>query len=92
MENLGLRAFELILGTFIMAMGSALQASIGFGIALFVGPLLALVDPGFIPGPMILALLFLAGIMAARRQGAIDPTRNLNLVPFCGVPEISRTY
>src|SRR6267378_3227511 len=35
----------------IMAMGSALQASAGVGLALFVVPLLALVDRSFIPGP-----------------------------------------
>lgn len=83
MESLGLSAFELILCTFIMAMGSALQASVGFGIALFVVPLLALVNPALIPGPMLLASLFLAGIMAVRGQGAIDQ-KNLNHV-FIGL-------
>ncbi len=83
LENLGLSAFELIMCTLIMAMGSALQASIGFGIALFVVPLLALVNPAYIPGPMILASLFLAGIMAVRGQGAIDQ-KNLNHV-FIGL-------
>ncbi len=83
MENLGSSAFELILCTFIMAMGSALQASVGFGIALFVVPLLALVNPALIPGPMIFASLFLAAIMAVRGQGAID-RKNLNQV-FVGL-------
>ena len=38
-----------------MAAGCAVQAAVGIGLALLVVPLLALVDPGFVPGPMLLA-------------------------------------
>ncbi len=55
--------------------GSLLQASIGFGIALFVVPLLVLLNPAFVPGPMILAALFLAAVMAFRGWSAIDPKK-----------------
>src|SRR2546426_75823 len=37
----------------IMAIGSACQASVGIGMARFVAPLLALIEPRFIPGPML---------------------------------------
>ncbi|MCX5906336.1 MAG: TSUP family transporter [Deltaproteobacteria bacterium] len=63
---------ELVLGSIIMVLGSTLQASVGFGIALFVVPLLALLNPALIPGPMLLASLFLAAIMAVRGRAAID--------------------
>jgi hypothetical protein len=43
---------QLILGSPIMVVGSLLQASVGFGIALFVVPLLVLLNPVFVPGPM----------------------------------------
>jgi len=56
----------------IMAMGSALQASAGVGLALFVVPLLALVDRSFIPGPMLLAGLLITLLTAYRERIAID--------------------
>jgi hypothetical protein len=63
---------QLILGSLIMVVGALLQASVGFGIALFVVPLLVLLNPAFVPGPMIFAALFLASIMAFRGWHAID--------------------
>ena len=56
----------------IMATGSALQASVGIGLALLVVPLLALVDQSFIPGPMLLAGVMLASLTAYRERTAID--------------------
>jgi uncharacterized membrane protein YfcA len=56
----------------IMAIGSALQGSVGIGLALFVVPLLALVDRSFIPGPMLFAGVLLALITAYRERTAID--------------------
>ncbi len=64
--------FQLLTGSLIMVLGSLLQASVGFGIALFVVPLLVLLNPAFVPGPMLLASLFLAAIMAFRGWSAID--------------------
>jgi uncharacterized protein len=55
-----------------MMIGATLQASVGFGIALVVVPLLALMNPSFVPGPMLFASLFLALIMAFRGWGAMD--------------------
>jgi hypothetical protein len=59
----------------IMAMGSALQASAGVGLALFVVPLLALVDRSLIPGPTAILLpgvaigLAVAPLLARRIDG-----------------------
>ncbi len=58
-----------------MVGGSLLQASIGFGIALFVVPLLVLLNPAFVPGPMLFASLLLASIMACRGRSAVDPKK-----------------
>jgi uncharacterized membrane protein YfcA len=75
MPSLEPTAFQLIVGTLIMMAGSLLQASVGFGIALFVVPLLVLLNSAFIPGPMLFAALFLAATMAFRGWSAIDPKK-----------------
>jgi len=72
MQPLEVPTFELVIGSLIMVVGSLLQASVGFGIALFVVPLLVLLNPVFVPGPMLFASLFLAAIMAFRGWSAID--------------------
>jgi uncharacterized membrane protein YfcA len=55
-----------------MAIGSAVQGAVGIGLALFVVPILALVDDSFIPGPMLLAGVMLAAMTAHRERAAID--------------------
>jgi uncharacterized protein len=63
---------QVVAGNLIMMIGAVLQASVGFGIALVVVPLLTLMNPSFVPGPMLFASLFLALIMAFRGWGAMD--------------------
>ena len=55
MESIvGLSVTMLVLATLVMAIGAALQAAVGLGMALFVVPLLALIDVRLIPGPVLL--------------------------------------
>jgi uncharacterized membrane protein YfcA len=56
----------------IMALGSAFQAAVGIGLALFVVPVLALIDPTYVPGPMLLAGTVLAAMTAWRERHALD--------------------
>jgi len=67
-----LEPLNIAIAVAIMALGSALQASVGIGLALLVVPLLALVDQSFIPGPMLLAGVMLASLTAYRERTAID--------------------
>ena len=67
-----LAPFNIAIAVAIMAVGSALQASVGIGLALLVVPVLALVDQSFIPGPMLLAGIVLALLTAYRERAAID--------------------
>jgi hypothetical protein len=67
-----LEPLHIAIAVAIMAIGSALQASVGIGLALFVVPVLALVDQSFIPGPMLLAGVVLALLTAWRERTAID--------------------
>jgi uncharacterized membrane protein YfcA len=68
----GLSTTMLVLASLVMAIGAALQAAVGLGLALFAVPLLALIDVRLIPGPMLLASVALAVIMAHRERSAID--------------------
>jgi uncharacterized membrane protein YfcA len=85
MESIaGLSATMLILATLVMAIGAAIQAAVGLGLALFVVPLLALIDVRLIPGPMLLASVALAAIMAHRGRAAIDRRGlALSLIGLC---------
>jgi uncharacterized protein len=65
-------AGDLLLAGAIVTAASALQASVGFGLALVAAPLLALLDRDYVPGPLIGAGMCLSLIMAARERGAID--------------------
>ncbi|HUN44369.1 MAG TPA: TSUP family transporter [Acetobacteraceae bacterium] len=60
------------LETAIIATASALQASAGMGMALLAAPLLALVNPALVPGPMLGAVMALSAIVAWRERAAID--------------------
>ena len=55
-----------------MAIASALQASVGIGLALLAVPLLVLLSPWLVPGPMLLAGSFLAFATAYRERHALD--------------------
>jgi uncharacterized membrane protein YfcA len=76
-----LAPLNIAIAVAIMAIGSALQASVGIGLALLVVPVLALVDQSFIPGPMLLAGVMLAALTAYRERTAIDvPALRLSLI------------
>lgn len=68
----GLTLTAALIGAGAMALGSAFQAALGFGFALFVVPALALVDPIFLPGPMLLAAVALAAVTALNERAFID--------------------
>lgn len=58
---------QLVVATIVMAAGAALQGAVGFGAALVAAPLLVLVDPGLVPGPITIAGIAL-GVLAVRRE------------------------
>src|SRR5215472_15342003 len=62
----------LVIAVMIVAAGSALQAATGMGMALFAAPLLALIDPAFVPGPALCAVMALSAAVAWRERAAID--------------------
>jgi hypothetical protein len=48
------------------------QGSVGYGIGPLSTPLLAIVNPDFVPGPILLAVLFLSTLIAVRDYQAVD--------------------
>jgi uncharacterized membrane protein YfcA len=56
----------------IALLGSTLQGSIGFGLGLIGVPILVLIDPSFVPGPLLLSALMLTLLIAFREHRAID--------------------
>ena len=60
----------LIMG--IVVFGAMLQGSVGFGLGPFAVPLLVLIDPSYIPGPLIMAAVSLTVLMYRREGHAMD--------------------
>lgn len=65
-------AAHAILAVLAVALGTFVQAALGFGLALIAAPLLVLVDRDFVPGPLIAACLLLGLWMAWRERRAVD--------------------
>jgi uncharacterized protein len=53
-------------------LASCLQASIGFGIGMLAAPVIALIDPGLIPGTLIMVATLVTLIVAVREREDID--------------------
>jgi uncharacterized membrane protein YfcA len=56
----------------VVALGSFLQGSTGFGFAMFAAPLLAVIDPALVPGPILVLTLLLSIGVLTRDWNAID--------------------
>ena len=78
---------EFAAATVAVALGSIVQAVSGVGGGFLIVPLLAWIDLGLVPGPMIFASLSLSGIMAFRERADIDaahiPVILCGLLPGC---------
>jgi len=63
---------EGTLANLIIAAGAAAQAAIGMGLNLFAIPLLALIDPVYVPGPVLVHGFLLSCLASLRLRGSID--------------------
>jgi uncharacterized membrane protein YfcA len=55
----------------VVTIGATLQGSIGFGLGLFSVPLLVLIDPKFVPGPLLFSSLALTVLLTHRERGSV---------------------
>ena len=62
----------LLLVSAIIAAGSALQAAVGFGLGMVAAPVLMLLDPVFVPGPILGSSMLLMILVAYRERKSID--------------------
>ena len=63
---------ELAIGFVVFTTGCTIQGVLGFGAGLFSVPILALVAPEFVPGPVLMLNPVLCALYAWREHGAID--------------------
>lgn len=59
---------SVVLAMMLIFLGSFVQSSIGFGLAIVTAPLLYLISPDYVPAPITLVALFLSIINAYRHK------------------------
>lgn len=67
-----LTLFDFVLVTFVILVGAAVQGAVGYGIGPLSTPLLVLIHPGFVPGPILFSVIFLSILVARRDRSAVD--------------------
>lgn len=72
MINLPISLAALLIAYVIIIIGAAIQGSVGFGLGSFAVPLLVLVDPIFVPGPLLCLAFFLAVMVYRRDRNAVN--------------------
>jgi uncharacterized membrane protein YfcA len=63
---------DIVLANLAVCLGATLQGSVGFGLGFVGAPLLMLIDPAFIPGPLLSSGLVLTLLLAHRERRSID--------------------
>jgi len=67
-----LTLYEIVLAIIIVIFGAMLQGSIGFGLGPFSVPLLLLINPIFVSGPLLFIALVLTILMYKREKHAVN--------------------
>ena len=63
---------EILTVVLTVLFGATLQGSVGFGMGLLASPILILIDPGCVPGPILLSTTVLTVLLVYRERTAID--------------------
>ncbi|MGE3244186.1 MAG: TSUP family transporter [Pirellulales bacterium] len=71
MPTLPVPPSELAIALVLATLGATLQGSVGLGLAVVAAPILLLVNPLWVPGPMLLAALVLVMLIAYRDRAHI---------------------
>lgn len=74
MLELGLSLTEFTAAFCIVVLGAFAQGVAGFGLALIIGPLLSIISPVFLPGPVVILAGVIAGTMVIKERKAISGT------------------
>jgi uncharacterized membrane protein YfcA len=65
-------AFAVLLASAVVAFGAAVQGAIGFGMALVTAPLLVMIRPDLVPGPLMMSGFALTLLVSWRERDQID--------------------
>lgn len=84
-ELFELGTLSLSVAAGIMILATAVQGAIGFGLALIAAPVLLLIDPRFVPGPLLLSALLLTVLIAIRDRAGIH-VRGVGLLVVGNLP------
>lgn len=68
----GLTPVEAAVGCVVVAVGAVVQGSVGIGLAILAAPVLALIEPRFVPGPLLLCGFVLTLLMTYRERESVD--------------------
>ncbi|MCP4755562.1 MAG: sulfite exporter TauE/SafE family protein [Proteobacteria bacterium] len=63
-----LTSTETILVFLVITVGSLIQSSVGFGLGLIAVPVLLLINPAMVPGPVLIVILLLSTLMTIRHR------------------------
>lgn len=63
---------EALVGCAAVAVGAAVQGSVGFGLAILAAPMLVLLEPRLVPGPMLACGFVLTLLIVYRERRTID--------------------
>lgn len=62
---------ELAIALVLATIGSTIQGAVGFGLAVVSAPVLMLINPVFVPGPLLLAAMMLTILIAHRERSSV---------------------
>lgn len=65
---------QVVLVAVLAAAAAAVQGSIGFGMALMMAPLLAMVNPAYVPAPLLIVSMPLSLLVVLRERTHVDYT------------------
>lgn len=71
-DSMSISIWQYLLAISVVAVGSMIQGSLGFGLGLVAAPALALIDQTFIPGPLLLVGVAVTLTVFIREHGAVD--------------------
>lgn len=62
----------LFLALVALGLGAMLQGSVGFGMNVLAAPILAVIDPRFVPGPLLVAAGVMTALVLVRERAALS--------------------
>ena len=63
---------EILAASAIITVGATVQATVGFGLGLVAAPVLLLIEPMLVPGPLMASGVILTLLMAYRERQDLD--------------------